>query len=320
MAKSLVARLKLVQDRSGFVLYLTSFLINVSLQETFSTSFLTTRYTEYPFPDKTLVALTATATEQTRQYISSSLGMIAPVTITVNPNRKNIFYAASRRKNAGDDKIEELLLPYILKLMETREKMPLIVFYSNLDICGECYCIFDRLFGDNQYTHLGSEHLAKNRLFAQFHANYPEKEKNYILDDLIKGPGNIQVLFVTVAFGIGIDCPNIHEVVHIGEPNTMEEFFQESGRAGRDGEPALSRVLFNSYDIGNGNKNINHVMRKFASTTKCRRKVILEYFGFSVSDSDSEHCLQLCCDNCASSCFCKECQKKNQIYPLLWIS
>jgi len=67
----------------------------------------------------------------------------------------------------------------------------------------------------------------------------------------------MRVLFVTVAFGIGIDCPNIQEFVHIGVPNTMEQFFQESGRAGRDGEPALSRLLFNSYDTGNGNKNMN---------------------------------------------------------------
>ncbi|KAJ7377732.1 hypothetical protein OS493_026868 [Desmophyllum pertusum] len=66
------------------------------------------------------------------------------------------------------------------------------------------FSVFDRFLGKEQYTPLGSPHLAKNRLFAQFHANYPEKEKNDILDDLLKGPGNIRVLFVTIAFGIGV--------------------------------------------------------------------------------------------------------------------
>ena len=198
------------------------------------------------FPKVPIVALTAAATERTGRAISSSLGMTDPVTIAVNPNRSNIFYTASRRQHSGDDKIEVLLLPYIAKLKDMREQMPLTVFYSNLQICGECFSIFDHHFGVEQYTPKGSLKLAKNRLFAQFHATYPEKEKNDILDDLIKGPGKIRVLFVTVAFGIGVDCPHIREVVHIGVPSTMEEFFQESGRVGRDGKPAVSRVFFST--------------------------------------------------------------------------
>lgn len=160
------------------------------------------------FPKVPIVALTATATERTRRAISSSLGMTDPVTIAVNPNRSNIFYTASRRQHSGDDKIEVLLLPYIAKLKDMREQMPLTVFYSNLQICGECFSIFDHHFGVEQYTPKGSLKLAKNRLFAQFHATYPEKEKNDILDDLIKGPGKIRVLFVTVAFGIGVFWPS----------------------------------------------------------------------------------------------------------------
>ena len=75
-----------------------------------------------------------------------------------------------------------------------REKMPLTVIYGNLQVCGECFSIFDRYLAEEQYSPLGSPHLAKNRLFAQFHANYPEKEKNDILDDLLKGPGSLFLL------------------------------------------------------------------------------------------------------------------------------
>ena len=172
------------------------------------------------------------------------------------------------------------------------------------------FSVFDRYLGEEQYTPIGSLHFAKNRLFAQFHANYPEKEKNDILDDLLKGPGKIRVLFVTIAFGIGVDCPSIREVVHIGVPNTMEEYFQESGRAGRDGNPALSKLFYNSYDISRAQKNFQPVMRKFVSTENCRRRVILEYFGFSIPDSDEKMLLHSCCDNCALNCNCNDCQKK----------
>ncbi|XP_067026602.1 bifunctional 3'-5' exonuclease/ATP-dependent helicase WRN-like [Acropora muricata] len=263
------------------------------------------------FPNVPVVALMATATEKTKSQISSSLGMVKPEVIEVNPNRKNIFYSCSTRPHTGDDKIEVLLLPYIAKLQVMREKMPLTVIYSNLQVCGECFSVFDRYLGEEQYTPIGSLHFAKNRLFAQFHANYPEKEKNDILDELLKGPGKIRVLFVTIAFGIGVDCPRIREVVHIGVPNTMEEYFQESGRAGRDGNPALSKVFYSySYDISRAQKNFHPVMRKFVSTENCRRRVILEYFGFSIPDGDEKMLLHSCCDNCALNCNCNDCQKK----------
>lgn len=107
-----------------------------------------------------------------------------------------------------------------------------------------------------------------------------------------------------------MDCPSIREVVHIGVPNTMEEYFQESGQAGRDGNPALSKVFYNSYDISRAQKNFQPVMRKFVSTENCRRRVILEYFGFSIPDSDEKMLLHSCCDNCALNCNCNDCQKK----------
>ena len=193
--------------------------------------------------------------------------------------------------------------------------MPLTVIYSNLQVCGECFSVFDWYLGEEQYTPIGSPHFAKNRLFAQFHANYPEKEKNDILDDLLKGPGKIRVLFVTIAFGIGVGCLSIWEVVHIpvGVPNTMEEYFQESGRAGRDGKPALSKVLYNSYDVSRAQKNFQPVMRKFVSTDNCRRRVILEYFGFSIPDSNEKVLLHSCCDNCTLTCNCNDCQTKKTI-------
>ena len=81
-----------------------------------------------------------------------------------------------------------------------------------------------------------------------FHAQYPEHERNRIVRDLVAGVSKLRHLFVTVAFGIGIDVPNIRRVIHIGVLHTIE-FFQEAGRCGWDGLPALSTVYYNNRDI-----------------------------------------------------------------------
>ena len=100
--------------------------------------------------------------------------------------------------------------------------------------------------GKEQYFFPASaEPLAKNRLFSQYHAQYPEHERKRIVDELVNGTSSHRVLFVTVAFGIGIDYNNIRRIIiHIGVPYTMEEYCQEVGRAGRDGLPARANINF----------------------------------------------------------------------------
>ena len=82
-----------------------------------------------------------------------------------------------------------------------------------------------------QYKPVGTSHVI-NRLFSQFHANYPEHERERIVHDLVSGKSKLRLLFVTVAFGIGVDVNNILRVIHIGVPHTIEEYFQEAGRCG----------------------------------------------------------------------------------------
>ena len=78
--------------------------------------------------------------------------------------------------------------------------------------------------------------------------------------------------------------------MHIGVPSTMEEYFQENVRAGRDGDPAISRILFNAYYIlSSGMKKLHQIIRKFVTTGTCRRRVILEYFGFTAEENCALH-------------------------------
>ena len=99
----------------------------------------------------------------------------------------------------------------------------------------------------------------------------------------MSGTATARVLFVTVAFGVGIDVPAVESVVHIGVPYTMEDFFQETGHAGRNGSQAISTVYFNSYDISKGKRTLEPIMRQYVTANSCKREVFLRHFGASVS-------------------------------------
>ena len=116
--------------------------------------------------------------------------------------------------------------------------------------------------------------MCANRLFTQYNAQYPSYEQERILKEVVKSNSVIRFLFVTVAFGMGIDCPDIRRIIHIGPPRTMEEYFQEAVRAGRDGNPADAIIYFNSYDISKSKKNMQDVMRTLVASSECRRKTI----------------------------------------------
>ena len=99
---------------------------------------------------------------------------------------------------------------------------------------------------------------------------------------------------MTVTFGIGVDVPNIRRVIHVGVPKTMEECFQETGRAGRDGKEVVATLFYNSCDV----------MRKFATATSCKRKTILDYCGHEVPKRTILHS---CCDFHKLNCSCETC-------------
>ena len=181
---------------------------------------------------------------------------------------------------------------------------PLTLVYGTLEVVSESFHYLSIKLGYNQYHPLGSEHIAANRLFKQYHAQYPEHERNRIVDGLLSGNSALRILFVTVAFGIGIDLKNIR-IIHIGVPYSMEEYFQEIGRAGRDGHPATAALYHNSNDVPKRRKAMSDVMRNYVTSThECRREMILKYFGYSscVHTFDPVH---NCCDYHKSKCKCE---------------
>ena len=245
------------------------------------------------FPNTPLLGLTATATKATQKKIEESLGMINATEILINPNRSNIYLSSSRQGSRGDE-LGNILDPLVQDLRAKRMDFPFTIVYGSLDTISSCYLYFSCNLGTEQCEPLGAENLAWNRLFSQFHAQYPEHERQRIVDGLVQGNSKIRVIFATVAFGIGIDIPNIRQIVHIGVPYTMEEYFQEAERAGRDGLPAKAHVYYNSYDISKGKTHLSQVMRDYVQKQECKREMILGYFGFQVPTvSGPPH---QCCD------------------------
>ena len=250
------------------------------------------------FPNVPILALTATATEETKKEIAASLGMPDPVVIGSNPERPNIFYASHQRADRGEGKLDAILEPLLNELKDKRLDFPLTVIYGNLATISDCYLLASRLFGPLQYEPVDSSPVARNRMFAQFHAQYPAHERDRIVTELVSGTSKLRLLFVTVAFGI-------RRVIHIGVPYTLEEFFQEAGRCGRDGLPASSIVYFNNHDIASSRK-ISKYMVDYVSTNTCKQEKILTYFGHVLPPRPNmpDH---TCCDFHSQQCICDEC-------------
>ena len=149
--------------------------------------------------------MTATATKQMKKDISDGLGLIDPVHIEVCPDHPNIFIIFQKRLDRGDDKLQPILRPLLEELKAQHLDFPLTLVYGNLETIGECFLFATNMMGPLQYEPVGSSAEAVNRLFTQFHAQYPEHEQERIVQDLASGNSKLRLLFVTVAFGIGVD-------------------------------------------------------------------------------------------------------------------
>ncbi|CAB4011752.1 Hypothetical predicted protein [Paramuricea clavata] len=133
------------------------------------------------------------------------------VIIESNPDRSNIFFESKERSAKGEGKLKAILEPLVNELKEKRLNFPLTVIYGNLATISECYVIARNILGPLQYEPLGSCPNATNRMFTQFHAEYPEHERERIVTELVAGTSKLRILFVTVAFGIGIDIGRLVE-------------------------------------------------------------------------------------------------------------
>ena len=258
------------------------------------------------FPDVPCLAMTATASQTDMKAIQESLGLKKCKFIVVNPDRKNIFYEKLFRHGEDADALKSILIRVAKDLLEKKNEYPITIVYVPLRLCGFAYKIFEHALGVEQYYPPGSNATPANRLFAQFHAPQTTEMKEEILKQLCSRESIVCVVFATVAIGMGVDIPDIRQIIHIGPPCSVKAYFQETGRAWRDGKPSSASLYYNNRDISKNRVNMQDDMRKFcAREHECLRKLLLESLDFKYSTCKKP--LHLCCSICKEQCECPKC-------------
>ena len=152
---------------------------------------------------------------------------------------------------------------------------------------------------------LNQKAILELRIVDMFTAcTYPHV-KEIILKQFRNPSSCLCIMIATIAFGMGLDCPNVRRIIHWGLPPYIESYLQESGRAGRDGAPATATLYGGVKDcIQFADDNMKDYCK--LSVGQCRRKYLIIHFDVEASSSNTAGTCK-CCDNCSSICLCESC-------------
>ena len=245
--------------------------------------------------------MTATASTALRVDIAKMLGMKEEIVVSIPPCKVNIMYATGIFKS-----VQLTFSPMLKKLQEQRAVYPrTIVYCQRLLECADVYHFFKSNLGTNFTDPVGAPDIPTFRLVDMFLSCTDEVVKEEIISMFTK-KSCLRIIIATVAFGMGIDCPDVRQVIHMGAPSDIESYVQETGRAGRDGAPALALLLSKS-----SSRFLTQHMRQYVNNkSQCRRDCLFQKFDNYRHVSPSVMCL--CCDVCLKSCTCGMCHSNHQ--------
>ena len=228
-----------------------------------------------------IIALTATATDKVRSDIKKNLGILDAKEFKSSFNRPNLYYEVRSKTKDVDKDIIRFIKQHPGK-------------------SGIIYCLSRK-----KVEELAAILRANDIKAAAYHAGLDSPTRTQTQDDFLME--NIDVIVATIAFGMGIDKPDVRFVIHYDIPKSLEGYYQETGRAGRDGGEGICLAFYSSKDLDKLEKFMEgkpvaeqDIGRQllvetaaYAETSICRRKMLLHYFGETY---DRENCGN--CDNC----------------------
>ena len=228
-----------------------------------------------------IIALTATATDKVRSDIKKSLGITGAMEFKSSFNRPNLYYEVRAKTRDVDKDIIKFIKQHPGK-------------------SGIIYCLSRK-----KVEELAAILKANDIKAAPYHAGLDSPTRTQTQDDFLME--NIDVIVATIAFGMGIDKPDVRFVIHYDIPKSLEGYYQETGRAGRDGGEGICLAFYSSKDLDKLEKFMEgkpvaeqDIGRQllvetaaYAETSVCRRKMLLHYFGETY---DRDNCGN--CDNC----------------------